>query len=149
MSSEPQTSQNIKKIHIVICDDDIDDHFLLKSALKSTQLNCEIISVYNGLQLMDLLLRRRAYKEIPSPKSDIIFLDLNMPLLNGFGVLKEMKDNYELNNIPVYVLSTSSLADDKRKAIFLGAVNYITKPTDFQEFKTIVKNICNKHFPWI
>jgi CheY-like chemotaxis protein len=132
-----------RQLQIIICDDDQDDQYLLKKALKSTGINCEIVSVFNGLELMELLLEKKPFEN--SSTGAIIFLDLNMPLLNGFGVLRQMKEHQPTDKIPVYMLSTSNLREDKNKALELGANDFFIKPTDFELFKSIVKDICQRH----
>lgn len=134
-----------KTCHIIICDDSMDHQFLLKKAITLLNVKCEITAVYNGLQLMDFLLKREAYKNVTDNSADLIFLDLNMPLVTGHGVLKEMREVPALSKIPVYVFSTSSAPEDKRKSIELGALDHFFKPNDFNDLKDIVKNVCEKH----
>ncbi|MCW3075975.1 MAG: response regulator [Bacteroidetes bacterium] len=139
------TVSKSKTPHIIICDDSMDHQFLLKKAIKLLDVKCEITAVYNGLQLMDFLLKRQAYKNVTNNSADLIFLDLNMPLLTGHGVLKEMNEVHGLTQIPVYVFSTSSDPEDKHKSLALGALDHFFKPTDFNDLKDIVKNVCEKH----
>jgi two-component system response regulator len=139
----PQKKTTASTFHLVICDDDVDDQFLLKKAIEHTGLKCEITCVDNGLQLMELLLKNENETRPSTP--DLVFLDLNMPLLNGFGVLQQMREKQMLDKIPVYVFSTSNLADDKRRSISLGARDFITKPHDFELFKQAIDDICGRH----
>ena len=67
----------MRKVHITIADDDLDDHHLVKEAIAELGLPCEINSVYNGLQLLDFLKNEQAYTKAEKP--DVILLDLNMP----------------------------------------------------------------------
>ena len=64
---------------------------------------------------------------------DFIFLDINMPGLDGFEVLKRIKENNRTNNIPVYMYSTSSLLISRNTALNLGARNYFSKPVNQEE----------------
>jgi CheY-like chemotaxis protein len=129
-----------KKIYITIADDDLDDQYLLKEALKATGVSYEVNSVYNGLQLMDFLLKREAYsKTVESP--DFIFLDLNMPLIDGFAVLREIRNHPDLKKIPIYFISTSENDYDARRAIELGARAYHVKPSKFVELTEILHSI--------
>src|SRR5947208_408702 len=100
---------------IVLADDDIDDQELIKKAFIASKIKVDVSVVYNGLQLMDYLLRREAYRNLQDPPPDLILLDLNMPLMDGFDVLREIKNNKALHKIPIYILTTSRSADDKRK----------------------------------
>jgi CheY-like chemotaxis protein len=129
-----------KKICITVADDDLDDQYLLKEALKATGVSYEVNSVYNGLQLMDFLLKREAYsKTVESP--DFIFLDLNMPLMDGFAVLREIRNHPNLKRIPIYLISTSKNDYDALRAIELGARAYHVKPTKFTELTEILHSI--------
>jgi two-component system response regulator len=131
----------LKKFSIIIADDDIDDQYLVKQAIVETQINYEVTSVYNGLQLMDFLLRREAYRNIPDNLPDLILLDINMPILNGFGVLAQIKENPAFSDIPIYILTTSNSEFDKIKARQLGAMGFYTKPVNYNDLKSIIREV--------
>ena len=73
-----------------------------------------------------------------SPLPDIIILDWNLPKKDGSEVLKEIKENNNLQNIPVIILTTSSAEKDMIRAYDLHANAYIVKPLDFDEFMTVI-----------
>src|SRR5687767_6089268 len=102
-----------KSFLIVIADDDLDDQYIIQQAIKETMIPHHILLVKNGLELIDLLQKRGAYQETALDKPDMIIMDLNMPLLDGYGVLKQIKADDNLKDIPVYVLSTSRFEYDK------------------------------------
>jgi len=72
---------------------------------------------------------------------DIIILDLNLPKKDGREVLKEIKENDDLKNIPVIILTTSSAEKDILRVYDLHANAYIVKPLDFNEFMKVIKAI--------
>jgi len=78
-----------------------------------------------------------------SPRPDIIILDLNLPKKDGREVLREIKEDSNLKNIPVVVLTTSTAEKDILRAYDLHANAYITKPLDFNQFLTVVESIVN------
>ena len=78
-----------------------------------------------------------------SPRPDIIILDLNLPKKDGREVLREIKEDINLKNIPVVVLTTSTAEKDILRAYDLHANAYITKPLDFNQFLTVVESIVN------
>jgi len=78
-----------------------------------------------------------------SPRPDIILLDLNLPKKNGREVLKEIKEDNNLKNIPVVILTTSNAEKDILRAYGLHANAYITKPLDFDQFIKVVGSIEN------
>lgn len=134
-----------KPFLIAITDDDLDDHDLVKMALKETEIPFEVASLYNGLQLMDLLLRREGYQEVHIVP-DLILLDINMPMLDGFGVLEQMRAHQSLSRIPVYVISTTRNPAHVEKALSLGAKGFYSKPGSFPELKHIITQVCSDCF---
>lgn len=127
-----------RPLNIMIADDDFDDQFFLKEAIREMNMLCEVNSVYNGVQLLNNL--THATRNL-TDKPDVIFLDLNMPMLDGFSVMKEIKSNPVTSDIPIYVFSTSAFEDYIEKAIGLGARAYHVKPSDFSEYSKIVSKI--------
>ncbi len=134
------------KFSIVLVDDDIDDQELIKRAFLDSKVKVEINVMYNGLQLMDYLLRREAYKNVKDALPDLILLDLNMPLMDGFDVLATIKNTPSLRGIPIYVITTSRSTDDKKKALQLGAAGFYSKGASSKDIKKIVKEVCLQCF---
>jgi CheY-like chemotaxis protein len=130
---------------IVMADDDLDDQELMVKGLKDCKAKVEISAVYNGLQLMDYLLKRQAYRNIKETP-DLILLDLNMQLMDGFEVLKEIKSHPELKNIPIYVITTSRSKNDREDAIKLGATGFYSKGSSSKDIRRIMGEICKECF---
>jgi CheY-like chemotaxis protein len=80
-------------------------------------------------------------KFLGSTLPDIIILDLNLPKKDGREVLKEIKENNDLKNIPVIILTTSSAEKDILRVYDLHANAYLIKPLNFDEFITVIKSI--------
>jgi|SRR6185436_3368535 len=119
-------------LKLMLADDDADDRLFFKEALQELPVNVKITTVNNGVQLMNLLVGTG--KIIP----DILFLDLNMPLKNGFDCLVEIKRNEKLKHFPVIIYSTS-LNDDVVNLLYdNGAYYYIHKPGDFSKLRKII-----------
>jgi CheY-like chemotaxis protein len=97
---------------------------LFLAAVKEAKIDVIVFRVSDGEQALEYL-RRGALRP------DLVFLDLNMPKVDGWEVLLEMNANESLRTIPVVVLSTSSLCIDKDRAKTLGARHYLTKPSTF------------------
>ena len=118
----------------MLVDDDEDDQMIFKSAINeiSSQIDCKSFdNAINGLQSL----------QTDKDKPNCIFLDLNMPFMHGFEFLELIKTTKELDNIPVIIYSTSSREADKIKARELGAFNFLSKPTSFDELKDKITNI--------
>jgi CheY-like chemotaxis protein len=133
----------VKSFLIIIADDDRDDQYIIQQALKETKLKHHLVFVSNGLELVDYLLGKNDQNPAAS-KPDLILMDLNMPLLDGYGVLEQVRSNNDLKDIPVYILSTSRFDYDKEKSLKLGATDFFSKPYQFEELKLIIKDICAK-----
>src|SRR5687767_91564 len=104
-----------EKFIIVMADDDLDDQLLVKDAFANAKVKGQVYAVYDGIQLLDFLYKRYQFKNAETP--DLILLDLNMPLMDGFEALKIIKSHPVLKNIPVYIVTTSRNKADKDKAL--------------------------------
>ena len=118
--------------NIFLADDDSDDIFLFREALKEVTGNVVVHVAENG----DVLLKMLA-SQLHEP--DLIFLDLNMPIKNGIDCLKEIKQKDRLKDIAIAIYSTSSSDADVEETFVLGANVYIKKPNDFSELKKVLK----------
>jgi CheY-like chemotaxis protein len=120
-------------ITILICDDDEDDRMLTQQALEEAHIANELKFVEDGEDLMDYLHQRGKYNGETglAPRPGLILLDLNMPKLDGRAALALIKADNGLKDIPVVVLSTSSLDEDIVRSYKLGVNSFITKPVTF------------------
>jgi len=112
-------------------DDDLDDCELFMEALNAVSYSSytginDPVEAYNKLLMMEI-------------KPDVIFLDLNMPVMSGLELLTEIKKQEILQQIPIIIFSTSQLEDIKREAKQLGAHDYISKPNNFNDLKQILR----------
>jgi CheY-like chemotaxis protein len=135
-----------KKLKIVIADDDADDQFFLIEAIKKNQQQHSLHSVFDGSQLLDLLHGRGKYKDA-AQRPDLILLDLNMPVVDGFAALSQIKKNEALKDIKVFILSTSRRENDKTACKLLGADEFYSKPMQLESLKMIVQDILDKAQP--
>jgi len=120
-------------ITILICDDDEDDRMLTQQALEQAHIANDLRFVEDGEDLLDYLNQRGKYagENGLAPRPGLILLDLNMPKVDGREALKVIKTDPALREIPVVVLSTSSLDEDIVKSYQLGVNSFITKPVTF------------------
>ncbi len=120
-------------VPILMADDDAQDRMLTEKALRKTRLLNPLYFVRDGMELMDFLKCRGAYAEPgKAPRPGLIFLDLNMPKLDGREALGEIKSDANLRRIPIVVLTTSKAEEDVVRTYDLGVNSYITKPVTFQ-----------------
>ena len=120
-------------ITILVCDDDEDDRMLTEQALEDAHVSNDVRFVQDGEQLLDYLYQRGEYagETGTAPRPGLILLDLNMPKMDGREALKIIKGDKMLHDIPIVVLSTSSLDMDIVKSYQLGVNSFITKPVTF------------------
>ena len=128
----------IKPLEILLVEDNPADVRLIMEALKESPRNIKLHVVENGLEALHFLRKEKDCRESPTP--DLIFLDLNLPKKNGREVLAEIKEDINLKQIPVAVLTISSAEDDIENAYENHANCYIIKPLDLDQF---VKKILN------
>ncbi|HUR31747.1 MAG TPA: response regulator [Saprospiraceae bacterium] len=123
---------------IMIVDDDPDDVAFFCEALSEIDTSIRCIGVKGAEEALWLL------KKNSDNYPDFIFLDLNMPKMNGKQCLKQIKSDINLSSIPVVVYTTSKTREDIAEAKKLGAHYFLTKPNKFAELKTAIKFIIEK-----
>jgi CheY-like chemotaxis protein len=128
-----------RPITILLVDDDEDDRLNTEHAFGKHRLANELRFAVDGEDLMNYLRRRGEYANAPRP--GLILLDLNMPRKDGREALKEIKEDPELRNIPVVVLTTSGEEEDILRTYDLGANSFIRKPVEFDALVKIVDTI--------
>ncbi|SHH16897.1 response regulator [Flavobacterium johnsoniae] len=117
-------------------DDDEDDRLLFIDAVSELDLPVRVQQAQDGQQLLDFLYGGRF--ELP----EIIFLDINMPVKNGFECLKEIRSGHALfNDIKVIMFSTSRSTDNINLSYELGADFYAVKPSTYKEFKELLQSV--------
>lgn len=131
-----------KTVTILMADDDLEDQMLVRKAWERSRFRNDLRFVDDGEQLMDYLYRRNAYADaIDSPRPGVILLDLNMPKIDGYEALEEIKNDPGLRRIPVVVLTSSKAEEDIIRSYNLGVSGFITKPVTFEGFVEAVKTL--------
>lgn len=128
-----------RPIQILLIEDNPGDVRLTVEALKDGKVQNRPYIVNNGTEAIAFLCRKGKYADAPNP--DFILLDLDIPLMNGWQLLAEVKRDSALKHIPVAILTGSQAAEDIAKAYSLHADYYVTKPIDLEEFIMAVKSI--------
>jgi len=124
-----------KKV-IFIADDDEDDRLLFLDAVQDLGLPVAVESACDGQQLLNTLCS--TMQRLP----DLIFLDINMPVKNGFDCLEEIRSNKgALKEIKIIMLSTSRSPDNIELSYKLGADLYAVKPSTFQGLKNLLQKV--------
>lgn len=122
-------------LFILIADDDEDDRIFFRDALQEIKVITNLTLVNDGSQLMNHL--NNPANRVP----DVVFLDLNMPVLSGMNCLIEIKKISRLKDLAVVIYSTSSSEENIEEAFVQGANIYIKKPNDFSALKMILEHV--------
>ena len=117
-----------KPLLLFLVDDDLDDLMLFKDAINEIDSSIQIETAVNGVEGLKKLSGGELIGE-----PDYIFIDLNMPLMNGIQCLQEIKKMPAHSHIPIIIYSTSSYEKDILQTINNGAFHYIVKPFSFHE----------------
>ena len=127
-------------ITILLADDDEDDRLMTRDALRDARLHNDLRFVIDGVDLMDYLHRRGRHADPrSSPRPGLILLDLNMPRMDGREALQAIKQDPELRQIPVIILTTSKAEEDIIRTYDLGVNSFITKPVTFLGLVDVMK----------
>jgi CheY-like chemotaxis protein len=132
----------MKPTAVLHVEDDPNDAFLLKHALRKAELPLEIQHVSDGQQAIDYLSGTGAFSDranFPLPR--LVLLDLKLPLLNGFEVLAWARSRSDFLSLPVFVLSSSDLPEDISEAKRLGANDFFVKTHTFEDVIQAMKNL--------
>ena len=118
---------------ILLIEDDAADVLIIKRAMKELQIKNELVQLNNGEEGLQYL------KNHSNSAPCIIFLDLNMPKMNGIEFLKIIKNDDKLKQIPVIALTTSQNIDDIAVCFKSGIAGYVIKPVNYKKFVKAVR----------
>lgn len=124
----------MKPYNLLIVEDDLDDQLLLKLAFADDSINYKLLFVSSVDEFIESI-------PLWPVTPDLILLDINMPILNGFEALTFLKSSPLYRQIPVIMLTTSEVDSDIDRAYELGASGYITKPDTHTGLLKIAEHI--------
>ncbi len=125
---------------ILLADDDEIDRMFFKDAINELNIECNLMTVNDGMELMNFLTSDGV--ELPY----LLFLDINMPRKNGMKALQEIRGNEKLKDLSVVMYSTSNANRDIEEAFIKGANGYIIKPGDFEILKKIIEKAISSNW---
>ncbi len=136
----------VSSLNILLAEDNEDEVFLLQQAIKKAKVAICLHIVKDGLEAQSYLKGDGAYanrEQYPFP--DVLLLDLNMPRMNGFEVLKWIRGDKQCRGLVVHVLTASARETDVDRAHELGANSYIIKPARVEELVAFVAALYQWH----
>lgn len=131
-------TENREPIEVLLVEDNPGDARLTQKAFEQQRILNNLHVVNDGVEALKFLRQEEKYADKPRP--DLMLLDLQMPRLDGWGVLEEMSKDQTLRRIPVVVLTSSEAEEDIVRSYELNANAYMTKPVDFDGFIEVVKS---------
>jgi CheY-like chemotaxis protein len=131
------------KKHVLLVDDDKDELFLFNEALKEVPGSFKCTYASSGAQALEML---------NYIQPDYVFIDYNLPVMDGVSILTEIRKDKKMSDIPVFLYSSSLSKDINSTAIFLGASGCIRKPNSIGMMTMVLKSILsglNKDFRFL
>ncbi len=134
--------EKLKQEILLLVEDEPDHAYLIMDELMENGYSAnQILWVKDGQGAVDYLFKKGKYKEKNRARPGLILLDIKMPELDGFDVLKILKANDDVKTIPVVVLTTMGNSEDFEKALALGASGYLIKPVEWEALYKTIRNL--------
>lgn len=123
-----------------MADDDHEDREFAREAFEESRLANDFRTVGDGVELLEYLRREGAYSEPgAAPRPGLILLDLQMPRMDGFQTLEQIRSDPSFTRIPVVVMTTSGADEDIARSYDAGANSYVRKPVTFERLVDAVR----------
>lgn len=127
---------------ILLVEDEPADAYLVKTAIAENRILAELYHARDGREALEYL-QHQSVRFAEAPRPNLILLDLNMPRMDGREFLAAIKQQPDLHDIPVVVLTTSEAERDIVVSYDLGAAGYVTKPVDVTQFMAAIRTLGN------
>lgn len=126
---------------ILLVEDNEGDVEMVRRALRDVTPACNLSLASDGAEALDYLFRRGEFLHAARPH--LLFLDLNMPGMNGKEALKAIKSDERMKTIPITIFTSSNATSDIQESYAHHANCYVVKPFDTKEYKSTIKGIVN------
>ncbi len=135
---------NGRPAEVLLAEDNDNDVELTRISFEQARLAINLHRVANGEECMAYLRKEGIYANVITP--DLLLLDLHMPRMDGFEVLKEIECDESLKHLPVVVLTSSEADKDVLMAYKLHCNSYLAKPIGFEKFSQIIQSLAGYWF---
>jgi CheY-like chemotaxis protein len=122
---------------ILVADDNAFSRELMRELLETS--GHIVLEAVNGRNALDL---------IRGCAPDLVFLDLQMPIQDGFNVIRELRNDRQFRDLPVIAVTASAMIGDRERAIAAGFNSYIAKPIDLSEVEAHLEALASRTNPW-
>lgn len=140
INHQPQNLNSAKRRVLLYIEDDDATAYLFQRAVNDSGMQIQLFRVSDGEQALSFLHRNGSYRDAPRP--DLVVIDVNLPRVDGFDVLADMKRSEWLRRISTVIFTSSARAEDIDRARQLGADRYVTKKADLSAFLKAASDIC-------
>ncbi len=132
---------------IILIDDDDDDLFLFSEALKRLDRQVDFVPVAGGRALLDALAEGKL--ELGLERQEIMLIDLNMPQIDGFTLIKQLRERRLAMSVPKLVYSTSENSQDIRRSYEMGVCGFLSKPDSIDAITCMAASLCAYWFDFV
>jgi CheY-like chemotaxis protein len=127
---------------ILLVEDNPDDEALTLRALKNNNISNEVVVAHDGAEALEYLFGEGMYAGRDTQiMPQVVLLDLKLPKVDGFDVLRKMRADERTKRLPVVILTSSNEEQDRISGYDLGANSYVRKPVEFNNFSEAVKHL--------
>ncbi|MCB9134808.1 MAG: response regulator [Anaerolineales bacterium] len=136
----------MSEVEILIVEDNSSELELTLYALKKYHIANHIVVLRDGAEVIEYLFGTKSENLYPARLPKLILLDLKLPKINGIEVLRRIKGDARLQNIPIVVMTSSRQDQDLDECYRLGVNSYLVKPVNFDQFTEAIRQV---GFYWI
>jgi len=130
---------NYQPVTILLVEDDPGHAVLIEKNLRRAGIANDIVTLDDGRKAVDFLFKEGSFKDDLHPAPLLILLDLNLPVLDGYQVLKIIKNDVRTKNVPVVMLTTTDNPHEVSRCYELGCNVYVTKPVEYAQFSEAIR----------
>jgi CheY-like chemotaxis protein len=135
---------------VLFVEDEQNDVFFMERGFEQLPTPHQFRVVLNGRDAVDYLAGHGRFQDRQRyPLPSLVLLDLSLPVLRGFEVLAWMREQPEFKKLPVVIFSASDLESDRKKALEMGANEYVVKPMDMTQVSTLLQQLLKRWLPLI
>lgn len=120
---------------VLLAEDDEDNRDLVQFVLMRSKLDIELVMAGNGEEAVELAKERNP---------DLILMDMQMPVMDGWTAIPLLKRDEQTRDIPVIAYTAQAKAEDRTRTLQLGCIDHFTKPMDPEELLTLIQKYLNK-----
>ena len=132
---------NMNTRPVLLVEDNLDDVELTRETLQRARIMNDLIVINDGEAALDSLVRAVGGGAKPESLPAVVLLDLNLPKLDGFGVLKQIRADERLRRLPVIILTTSPEQESVGKCYELYADHFIRKPVNLERLTEAIRHL--------